>query len=135
MLIETYLASTKAQDAWLEFNKFFMKGNSESVLFSCVIKKAYSDEQIVPELTLLYLESGTIELQFAQNKYVANAGSITLIRKNELVKALKIPGENGQPCKSVNIFLTPETLKKYATQNKIELKHKLSDIFSFLNSV
>ena len=112
-----------------------MKGNSESVLFSCVIKKAYSDEQIVPELTLLYLESGTIELQFAQNKYVANAGSITLIRKNELVKALKIPGENGQPCKSVNIFLTPETLKKYATQNKIELKHKLSDIFSFLNSV
>ncbi|MBN9380497.1 MAG: helix-turn-helix transcriptional regulator [Chitinophagaceae bacterium] len=105
-----------------------MNLDSESILFSCVRQKAYADEQIVPDLTLLYLESGTIELQFAQSKYVANAGSITLIRKNELVKSLKIPDENGQPCKSVNIFLTPETLKKYATKNKIELKHRYSGI-------
>jgi AraC family transcriptional regulator, exoenzyme S synthesis regulatory protein ExsA len=100
--------------------------SSESILFSCKNLKAYANEQIVPELTLLYLESGTIELQFAHSKYVANAGSITLIRKNELVKSLKIPDENGQPCKSVNIFLTPEILKKHATQNKIELKNRFA---------
>jgi len=98
--------------------------SSENILFSCERLRAYADEQIVPDLTLLYLESGTLELQFAHSKYVANAGSIILIRKNELVKALKLPDESGQPCKSVNIFLTPETLKKYAAQNKIELKHR-----------
>jgi AraC-like DNA-binding protein len=96
----------------------------EGILFSCVRQKAYANEQIVPELTLLYVECGMIELQFAQNKYVAKAGSIMLIRKNELVKFLKIPDENGQPCKSVNIFLTPGTLKKYATKNKIKLKDR-----------
>jgi len=98
--------------------------SSENILFSCERLRAYADEQIVPDLTLLYLESGMIELQFAHSKYVANAGSIILIRKNELVKALKLPDESGQPCKSVNIFLTQETLKKYATQNKIALKHR-----------
>jgi len=98
--------------------------SSENILFSCERLRAYADEQIVPELTLLYLETGTIEFQFANSKSVVNAGSIILIRKNELVKALKLPDESGQPCKSVNIFLTPETLSKYATQNKIELKHR-----------
>ena len=47
---------------------------SENILFSCERLRAYADEQIVPDLTLLYLESGTIELQFAHSKYVENAG-------------------------------------------------------------
>ncbi|MBN9296277.1 MAG: helix-turn-helix transcriptional regulator [Filimonas sp.] len=97
---------------------------SENILFSCVKQKAYSDEQIVPELTLGYQESGTLELQFAHHKHIVNAGQITLIRKNELVKALKVPDANGEPCKSVSIFLTPDILKKFATQHKIALKHK-----------
>lgn len=97
---------------------------SGNILFSCVKQKAFGDEQIVPELTLSYQESGTLELQFAHHKHIINAGQITLIRKNELVKALKIPDANGEPCKSVSIFLTPEVLKQFATQHKIELKHK-----------
>ena len=42
-----------------------------------------------------------------------------MLRRNQLAKALKLPSADGQPCRSVNIFLGQESLRKYAAANNI----------------
>ena len=95
-----------------------------NILFSCEKQKKFTSEQLVIEHTLSCVVSGKIELHFANEKLVAEKGNIALIRKNELLKAIKYPDENGLPCKSINIFLTQDVLRAYVLQNKIEHQEK-----------
>ncbi|PKQ60731.1 hypothetical protein BZG01_20560 [Labilibaculum manganireducens] len=96
----------------------------DNILFSCEKKKKFTSEQVVLEHTLSYVVSGKVELHFANKKVVAQKGNVALIRKNELVKAIKYPDENGLPCKSINIFLAQDVLRAYAKLNKIEQQEK-----------
>ncbi|HEX9512529.1 MAG TPA: AraC family transcriptional regulator [Puia sp.] len=98
--------------------------NSHNILFSCQTQKAFSTEQIALEHTLVYIVSGRLELQFSNQKIVSEAEEILIVRRNVLLKALKIPDENRTPFKSVNIQLTEEVLRIYATQNKIIKQEK-----------
>jgi len=96
----------------------------QNILFSCEMQKRFSGEQIVIDHSIGYIVSGRLVLQFADEKIEANTGTIFLVRRNELVKALKIPDENGLPFKSINIFLTQNILRSYAIHNKIEKQEK-----------
>src|SRR5258708_13167098 len=106
--------------------------NSHNILFSCQTQKAFSTEQIALEHTLVYIVSGRLELQFSNQKIVSEAEEILIVRRNVLLKALKIPDENRTPFKSVNIQLTEEVLRIYATQNKI-IKQKKYTVSLMLN--
>lgn len=101
-----------------------MEDSANNILFSCQMKKRYSDEQVVAEHSLGYIVTGKLELKFTNEKVVAAQDNIFFVRRNELVKALKIPDENGLPFKSVNIFLTQNILRTYALQNKIGKQEK-----------
>lgn len=96
----------------------------ENFLFSYEKNINYDNDQIVPELTLSFMVSGKKELRFANQKIIGQAGDIALIRKNELLKSLKMSDEEGQHYKSISIFFTPEILRQYASNNNIQFSDK-----------
>lgn len=89
------------------------------ILYTCEYHKTYGDEQVVPEHVLSYVISGSLEMQVQGEKTRLYAPSIGLARKNELVRAQKFPDTDGNPCKSISIFLDGETLRDYALENNI----------------
>lgn len=95
-----------------------------NILFSCEMKKKYNNEQIVAEHSLGFIVSGKLELQFANECVEIEKGKMFFVRRNQLVKALKTPDENGLPFKSFNIFLTQDILRSYAIHNKIDPQEK-----------
>lgn len=105
----------------IQNNQSFLVSN---ILFSCDKAKKYSDEQVVPYHVLGYIVSGKLEMNFSNTKIIAEVGDIALIRKNELVKVLKIPAENGQPFKAINIIFSDEVLRNYALAQKISVQEK-----------
>ena len=89
-----------------------------NLLYSCVDMKQRGSEQIVAEHSLGYIISGEIRLQTDKGLLVLKEGSIGIMRKNQLVKSVKVPPPGGV-FKSVNIFLTQDFLRKYCAENKI----------------
>ncbi|ANI90701.1 hypothetical protein A9P82_09180 [Arachidicoccus ginsenosidimutans] len=90
-----------------------------NLLYSCEYQQKRGHEQFVEEHALGYLISGESKFFTNEGTFVAKEGTIGLLRKNQLVKSLKLPSESGQPFKSINIFLDQETLRKYASANNI----------------
>jgi AraC-like DNA-binding protein len=91
-----------------------------NLLYSCNEMQKRSKEQLVQEHSLSYLISGEIEFYTNIGITKAKAGSIGFAKRNELVKSLKIPGPNGEPCKSISIFLDQEALRRYSSENDIK---------------
>lgn len=89
------------------------------MLLSNEKNKTFDSDQIVPELTLSYMVSGTKHIRFSDFDIIGQQGDISLMRKNELLKSIKMSDEEGSSYKSVSIFFTPEMLRKYAIDNII----------------
>jgi len=89
-----------------------------NLLYSCIDIKQRGHEQIVEEHALGYIISGEIHLHNNNGMVVLHEGSIGIMRKNQLVKSIKVPPPGGV-FKSVNIFLTQDFLRKYCAENKI----------------
>ena len=88
-----------------------------NMLYSCVDEKQRGNEQFVPEHALGYIISGEAHLQTNRGLMVLKAGTIGLIRRNQLVKSVKVPSPGGE-FKSINIFLDQDFLRRYSTENK-----------------
>jgi len=54
-----------------------------------------------------------------EGTFVMKAGSICLMRRNQLFKKLKNPGPNGEPIVLISLFLDRDTLHRYAAENDI----------------
>jgi AraC-like DNA-binding protein len=89
-----------------------------NLLFSCYCEKQRGHEQFVPEHSLGYIISGAIHLQTSEGLWVLKEGSIGIIRRNYLVKSIKVPPPGGE-FKSVNIFLGQDFLRRYSAENKL----------------
>ena len=83
-----------------------------NLLFSCFCEKQRGHEQFVPEHSLGYIISGDVHLQTNEGLRVLNQGSIGIIRRNHLVKSVKVPPPGGE-FKSINIFLGQDFLRRY----------------------
>jgi AraC-like DNA-binding protein len=90
-----------------------------NLLYSCVDQKQRGSEQMVIEHSLGHIISGKIHLQTSNGIVVLEEGSIGIIRKNQLVKSIKLPPPGGD-FKSINIILTQEFLRQYCAENKIQ---------------
>ena len=90
-----------------------------NILYTCLHHNKYGNEQIVMEHAFTFILSGKIKFQTNELIGIYGAGSIALIRKNELVKTLKLPDENGLPFKSISIFLKQQFLRNYAAERSI----------------
>jgi AraC-like DNA-binding protein len=90
-----------------------------NVLYSCVSEKMRATEQFAAEHGLSYVISGEVHLHGNHGNYVGRAGSIGLFRRNQLVKATKMPAPDGKPCMSLSIFLPQDFLRQYSTENDV----------------
>jgi AraC family transcriptional regulator, exoenzyme S synthesis regulatory protein ExsA len=91
-----------------------------NLLYSCNEVQKRSKEQFVQEHSLSYLVSGEMEFYTNFGTVRAKTGSVGFAKRNELVKALKIPDPGGKPCKSISIWLDQDTLRKYSAENNIK---------------
>jgi AraC-like DNA-binding protein len=95
----------------------------ENLLYSCVDKNQRGNEQFVAEHALGYIISGETRLITNDGVKVTREGDIGLIRRNQLVKSVKVPPPGGE-FRSLNIFLEQGFLRKYALEYKIEQTEK-----------
>lgn len=89
-----------------------------NLLYSCVYQKQRGFEQFVEEHALGYVKSGEIHLQTGTGATIIKEGSIGLIRRNQLVKSIKVPPEGGEFV-SVNIFFGQDFLRRYSIEHDI----------------
>jgi AraC-like DNA-binding protein len=84
-----------------------------NILYSCTDERKRGGEQLVQEHVLSCVISGEIQFHNNQNLYRYGTGSVGLIRRNVLLKSIKVPSPDGRPFQSLNIFLDQQSLKKY----------------------
>ncbi|HEY0244027.1 MAG TPA: AraC family transcriptional regulator [Mucilaginibacter sp.] len=89
-----------------------------NLLYSCVDQKQRGNEQFVHEHALGYIIAGETRIQTTDGIKVFGAGNIGLVRRNQLVKSVKVPPPGGE-FKSLNIFLDQDFLRRYSAENKI----------------
>ena len=98
--------------------------NSDIIIFSHEHKKKFTTEQIAINHSLSYIISGRMTLQLNDKKLDFETGDVLIVRKNELIKAVKYPAENGEAFRCINIYLTDEILQTYSSQNRIVSQEK-----------
>lgn len=92
-----------------------------NILLSCDFTVKHEILHMVKEHYLVYILSGSIELMMLGNKKtILKAGEVTLLKRNQIVKAIKHPNEHNGYFKAVTIFLTQDILRSYCLQNNIE---------------
>jgi AraC-like DNA-binding protein len=94
-----------------------------NLLYSCVDQKQRGNEQFVPEHALGYIISGETHLQTKDGTKIFQAGSMGLIRRNQLVKSVKIPPQEGA-FRSINIFLEQDFLRSYSMEHGLTATEK-----------
>ncbi|WP_461452260.1 helix-turn-helix domain-containing protein [Mucilaginibacter sp.] len=105
----------------------------DNLLYSCVDRKQRSNEQFVAEHAFGYIISGETHMATSEGIKVMRAGDIGLVRRNQLLKSIKIPPPDGE-FKSLNIFLEQGFLRKYAIEYKIEQTERYTGISMMLLS-
>lgn len=89
-----------------------------NIVYSCYLSSNREGEQFVPQHTLSYQVSGLLTLNDGKNGYTSNEGTFRLIRRNQLLKFIKQPPENGE-FKSLSIYLDQELLKNFSLEHKL----------------
>lgn len=87
-----------------------------NILYSCTDARKRGGEQLVTAHVLSYVLSGEIHFHSNQGTFIYRAGHIGLLKKNLLLKSVKIPGADGTPFQSLNLFLHQDGLRKYSIQ-------------------
>ena len=80
----------------------------------------HNHDPFVYEHVLGLIISGSVDF-YTENKVVTyHAGTLSLLRKNQLAKAIKKPDGTKQTYTSINIFLSQEALKKFSLEYTIQ---------------
>lgn len=96
-----------------------MDKESQPILYTCSYKESFSREQMVEEHVMSFVQSGAVRFQTPDGPREFQAGEIFLIRRNHLAKTTKIPDAQGNPVKSITIFITQAALRHYAAEHNI----------------
>jgi len=100
-----------------------MNNNPQTnILYSCVSEQKRDNEQVVVEHALGIILSGESHFYTSQGTRTYGEGTIGLIKKNTLLKTVKVPSHEGKPFKSINVFLDQETLRRYSAENNIHAR-------------
>ena len=107
------------------FSNTEFKMETPDIVYSCYHEVSRKGENFVPKHTLSYQISGIFMLADDKEKYTANPGDINLIRKNQLVKFVKIPPEKGV-FESMNIYLSDENLIDFSKEYHLQAEHLMT---------
>jgi len=87
----------------------------EQILYSCYFTRSREGEQFVPEHVFSYQIAGTLVTNDGNKEYIFNEGDFRFTRRNQLVKFVKQPPENGE-FKSLSLYLDQETLRNFSME-------------------
>jgi len=91
-----------------------------NLLYSCLDETRRSNEQFVHEHSLGYIISGSVHCATTEGDSIIEQGTIAIVRRNQLLKTIKIPPPGGGDFKSVNIFFSQDILRRYSVENNIQ---------------
>lgn len=91
----------------------------ENMLYSCSSTLQRVTEQFIEVHALGYVLSGELHFTTTEGTKILKAGSLGLIKRNQLVKATKVPPP-GAEFKSVNIFFNQEILRSYRSEHHLQ---------------
>lgn len=89
------------------------------ILYSCVDERQRGHEQYTADHSLGYIIAGSVHLETAQGIHVIEAGSMGLVRRNQLVKSLKVPPSSGA-FRAINIIFSQDMLRQYSAAHHIQ---------------
>lgn len=99
---------------------------ASGIAYSCYATKSREGEHFVQECTFTYQIAGSLVLNDGNQTYISNAGAFRLVRRNQLLKFIKEPPENGE-FRSLTIFLNQQTLKDFSLEYGINAEQKQYD--------
>jgi AraC-like DNA-binding protein len=91
----------------------------QNLLYSCVTERDRSGEQFVPEHALVCIMQGEMIVTVNSVTTTNKPGTIALVRRNQLVKAVKVPPANGGTFLSISIALKQEMLRRYSAEHNV----------------
>lgn len=83
------------------------------IAYSCYHQISRDGEHFVPNHTLSFQIAGALKLFDGKTEYPSNKGNMQFIRRNQLLKFIKTPPENGD-FESISIYFDTETLQQYS---------------------
>jgi AraC-like DNA-binding protein len=110
----------------------------ENMLYSCSSTLQRATEQFIEVHALAHVLSGELHFTTIKGTKILKAGSLGLIKRNQLVKATKVPPP-GAEFKSINIFFNQEILRSYRSEHHLQSSGQMEgEIFeirvdSFMN--
>ena len=90
-----------------------------NILYSCAAEQKRALNQIVVEHALSCTLSGEVHFYTRSGIKIFGPGTMGLIRRNQLARAVKFPSPAGEPFKAISVLLDQESLRHYANQNNI----------------
>ncbi|HEX9509278.1 MAG TPA: AraC family transcriptional regulator [Puia sp.] len=91
----------------------------DNLLYSCVDKAQRGNEQFVPDHTLGYIMAGETHFMHPDGVKVFGAGTIGFVKRNQLIKSIKVPPPGGE-FKAINIFFSQDILRNYSAERNIQ---------------
>jgi AraC-like DNA-binding protein len=90
-----------------------------NILYSCTGEAKRGHEPFVQEHALAYIISGEMRLHTDRGVMVGAKGTLGLIRRNQLVKAVKTPAADG-PFMAINVLLDQRSLREYSASHGVQ---------------
>ncbi|WP_454045761.1 helix-turn-helix domain-containing protein [Chryseobacterium sp. Marseille-Q8038] len=90
----------------------------DKLVYSCAFESYRGHEEFIPDHFLGFQISGETHAFHEHGKTVIKENTVVLVRKNQLIRTIKYPSGN-EKYQFVSITLDDETLRQYATENKI----------------
>ncbi|MBN1380601.1 MAG: helix-turn-helix transcriptional regulator [Deltaproteobacteria bacterium] len=94
---------------------------SNSVFCSIRTTKAMQKEQFVSDHVLIHILSGRLDIVEADCHSSYHCGDTLFVRRNSLAKFIKFPQNDGEPFKSLSIFIKRSFLRTYYAMNRHHL--------------
>lgn len=88
---------------------------SKQIVYSCYVNRTREGEQFVPVHVFTYQISGSLIFNDGKDAHICNEGAFRFIRRNNLIKFLKQPPENGE-FKTISVYLEEETLRDFSME-------------------
>jgi AraC-like DNA-binding protein len=99
------------------------ENKSTGIVYSCYYQRSREGEHFVPEHTLSYQIAGSLMLSDGSKEYTPKEDSFQLIRRNQLIKFVKQPPENGE-FKSLSIYLNQKLLRDFSVEYDLSVQEK-----------
>jgi len=90
-----------------------------NILYSCTTSKQRASEELVPMHAMSILLAGESRVFIGDKVITRQPGAISLVRKNTLLKVVKIPESDKKPFESISIFFPDAMLKYLSTRENL----------------